>query len=141
MLVGAMSVSILLQGCASREQPFHFGKDKCDHCRMTIFEPGFVAEIVLKTGKAYKFDDVACLLNFLKTNPLKEPDRTQIRVANFADPEGNFLDARAAFFVKSETYKSPMAGNMAAFADGKAANAKLPPGAAILKWDELFSQK
>lgn len=130
-------VAFFVERCTSHVQPIKFGKDKCDFCNSIIIEPAFAAEIVLKWNKTYKFDDLSCMLGHLEKEPLKDPDQTRIRVANYADPTGNWLDVREAVFVKSDTYKSPKGGNTAAFVNGAAANAKLPTGAMIYKWEEL----
>lgn len=141
MMAAGLFGLLLWPGCASHEQPIKYGKDECAHCKMTIVEPRFAAEIVLKTGKTFKYDDLSCLLNHLKTDEIKHPEKAQIRVANHAKPDDIWLDAREAVYVKDDSFKSPMAGNMAAFPDGKAADAARPPGAMIFKWDDLFSEK
>jgi len=112
----AMFFSFLLLSCGSEPEPIHYGKDSCDHCRMTIMDPKFGAEIVTNKGKVYKFDDVNCLVRFMADGKVAEADVNQILVADFAKPE-TLMPVEAAFFVKSEEIRSPMASRVAAFSD------------------------
>ncbi len=42
-----------------------FPEDICSHCRMAISDQRFAAEIIDTEGGASKFDDIACMLNFM----------------------------------------------------------------------------
>ena len=55
-----------LQACSGGPQPIQFGTDNCDNCKMTLVDRHYGCEIVTKKGKAYKFDDLNCMMAFLK---------------------------------------------------------------------------
>lgn len=112
----AVLFSFLLLSCGSEPEPIHYGKDSCDHCRMTIMDPKFGAEIVTNKGKVFKFDDVNCMVRFMAGGKMAEADVSHLLVADFAKPE-TLMPVDAAFFVQSEEVRSPMASRMAAFSD------------------------
>ena len=109
--------------------------DNCDYCKMTISDAKFVAEIITKKGRIYKFDDIDCMRNYNKENP--NPDGVKLFVADFEQPEA-FLNVAEASFVKGDTIASPMGGNTVAFSDAKKAetfSANLP--VQILNWSDI----
>src|SRR6266540_3325651 len=42
--------------------------DMCSFCRMAVSEPRYAAEIVDREENVYKFDDIGCMVRFLKTH-------------------------------------------------------------------------
>ena len=123
--------------CTSKPEPIQYGKDMCSHCRMTIMDPKFGAEVITNKGKIYKFDDARCIIGFLRAGTIQEKDAGQI-VFNDYNNNQQFIDAATAFFVVSPKLKSPMNGNAAAFANREQASAKLSEtGGQLLTWDNL----
>jgi copper chaperone NosL len=108
-------------GCKRKFEPINYGHEACVHCRMTIMDKRFAAEIITSKGKAIKFDDFGCLLKYVKDEHFNDPDAL-IFVADFNHPDGAFLDARHGVFVYDESFKSPMNGNLAATASEMEAN-------------------
>jgi copper chaperone NosL len=107
---------------------------------MTIVDPKFGGEIMTKKGKAYKFDDAACMIHFLSSGTLKEDDISQKLFVNF-QKRNDFIDANNAFFLMSPELKSPMGGNVAAFASQQEAEKiKLAEPASTLKWKDVLSK-
>jgi copper chaperone NosL len=105
--------SILFISCNNNEaQPIKLNTDKCDFCAMTISNGRLGAEIITKKGRAYKFDDINCFKAYIRGN-------VKVTIASFfvSDyTQSNVLiDATKAFYVTSESIKSPMGGNTAAF--------------------------
>jgi len=100
----------------SQPEPILLGKDHCDYCKMTVSDPRFGAEIITRKGKVFKFDDIHCILSFLKE---KGFDRSQVQQTYFRDFSGDhsFIASDKALFLKSEYLKSPMEGNIAAFSN------------------------
>ncbi|MBS1688565.1 MAG: nitrous oxide reductase accessory protein NosL, partial [Bacteroidetes bacterium] len=97
----------------------------------------FAAEILTSKGKAYKFDDMGCLLKYMSENNLPNSD-AKIFVANYSNPTASFLDANTAIYIHSEALKTPMNGDYAAFSDEK--NAVIPGDnshGGLLKWQDL----
>ena len=65
---------IFLFSCSKDSEPINYGTDQCDHCRMTIMDKKFGAEILTKKGKAVKFDALECMINYLLENNINESD-------------------------------------------------------------------
>ncbi len=103
-----------LLSCSVEPEPLHYGKDSCHHCKMTLMDNKFGAELVSTKGKIFKFDDSNCLISFIHTGELSEQDIAHCMITDFASP-GVLIDARSAFYIRSEQIKSPMAGRVAAF--------------------------
>ena len=129
---------LTLSSCTTEPQPFAYGKDVCDDCRMTIMDPKFGGEIITKKGKIYKFDDAHCLAHYLKAGNIKKTDIAQTVFIDYENNK-NFLDAKSLFFVVSPKLKSPMSGNAAAFADKQSADRKAQETDGEIKdWDTLL---
>lgn len=96
----------------SGPDPILLHKDICTHCKMNISNGHFAAEMISKKGRIYKFDDMYCLLEFRKSNADITPARFYVH--NFPS-DNELISAEQAFYVKSASLKSPMAGNIAAF--------------------------
>lgn len=100
--------------CSQNPEPIQFGKDSCHHCKMTLMDPKFGAEIVTAKGKVHKFDDINCMVNFINEKGFKNQDLAHIMVIDLGKP-GDLIAAQTAFFVKSDNLNTPMGGGLAAF--------------------------
>ncbi len=107
---------LFLSSCKTEPKPINMGKDSCDFCKMTISDNRFGAEIVTKKGKAYKFDDTHCLLSFLHSKMIEQKEIADVYFIDFSN-EHAFVKADQAFILHSELFRSPMNGNIAAFAN------------------------
>lgn len=105
-----------LISCNSGPQPIRLGQDACTFCKMSIADNRFGAEIITKKGKVYKFDDMHCILGFMKANTINNSDIKETYLVNFDEPH-NFILAQKAFLLKGNELHSPMGGNVAAFTD------------------------
>ena len=103
-----------LSACKQEFEPVNYGHDICVHCKMTILDKRFAAEIVTTKGKVYKFDDIGCLLKYTSEQDARDSDGI-IFVADYANPDNHFINARQAIYLHSEIFKTPMNGNYAAF--------------------------
>lgn len=103
-----------LSSCSTGPQPIAFGKDQCHSCKMNISDQRFGAEIVNKKGKAFKFDDSHCIVEFIRSKAIEEKDIAQVYLVDFAG-NGALIDANTALLYESEGLRSPMGGNVAAF--------------------------
>ncbi len=113
VLLAGMALS--LSSCSSEPVPIKMG-DACDYCRMNIADPHFGAEALNKKGKAWKFDDADCLLNFLKEGTsLKEADLKEVYFMRF-DGNHELIAGKDALLLQSDAIQGPMGGNLAAFA-------------------------
>jgi copper chaperone NosL len=133
----AVMFVLFFTSCNTKPQPFVYGKDICDDCKMTIMDPKFGGEVITKKGKVYKFDDAHCLVNFIKQGNIKEADIAQTVFIDYEN-EKNFLDAKTSCFIVSNRLKSPMNSNAAAFSTEKIAAGKASATSGTMKtWKEL----
>ncbi|MDE3237195.1 MAG: nitrous oxide reductase accessory protein NosL [Bacteroidota bacterium] len=107
-------LTMFLQSCTLKPEAIKVGSDNCSFCKMTISDNRFGAEILTKKGKLFKFDDMHCILSFLHSNTIEQKDIQDIYVTNFSGNH-SLVKAPTAFFAKSDDFKSPMNGNIAAF--------------------------
>lgn len=142
----AVAISVFLvfgfMSCNSGPQPIKLGADACSFCKMSIADNRFGAEIVTKKGKVYKFDDMHCVLGFMKANTINNNDIKETWLVNFDEPH-NFISAQKAFLLKSSELHSPMGGNVACFTDEnkmKEAMQNIKGDKAITRWDELVKE-
>lgn len=111
--------------------------DACASCRMAISQPQYAAQAVDKDGNAYKFDDIGCLLRYLRDHAL--PHR-RLYVMDYVNRQ--WLEAESAVFVKSEAIMSPMNGGLAAFRDQSAAQQFLRNGSGqMISFAELIGRE
>jgi len=128
---------IVLSSCSSKEpQPLKLNVDGCDFCRMKISDGRFGAELVTAKGRIYKFDDLKCMIDFADQH---QGDIKSYYVGNFTG-SNELTDATAAWYIRSEDFKSPMGGNTSAFKEkADAENEAATGGRTILQWSEITS--
>ena len=105
----AMLLSLFILSCSIGPKPINYGADACDFCRMTIVDKQHAAQLVTKTGKAFKYDAIECML--------KEWEHPEVRhylVADYANP-GVLTDASDAAYLISQEIPSPMGEFLTAF--------------------------
>lgn len=105
----------LLLACNAGPEPIRYGKDECHHCKMTLTDKRFGAELITAKGKVFKFDDLNCLVGFIKEGTVAPEDIAQTVSTDFNKP-GAFVDLQKGFFLKNEMIKSPMRADIACFA-------------------------
>jgi copper chaperone NosL len=133
--MGMLLLFITLTACNNTEaQQIKLHKDRCSHCEMSVSDGRFGAELITEKGRAYKFDDLFCMLNYIKE---KNVEFKSYYVHDYSK-KNVLIDARTAFFVKSDSLNSPMRGNIAAFADKKSAQAFADKSDShVIKWSDL----
>jgi len=126
-----------LQGCSSGPQPIQYGQDNCGYCKMTFTDRRFGGEISTKKGKVFKFDDIHCLLESLKSGVPAPQDIGSIYLIDFE--KGGWINAEDAMLLQSAAFHSPMSGNIAAFASEEALHRSRQQNNGELKtWKELY---
>ncbi len=132
-------LALLLTGCGSAEiKPVDIAaEDVCAHCKMAISEKQFAAEFINQAGDAIKFDDLGCMLEYLKEKP-----ETKIATYFFVDYEKkNWLKESTARFVKAEQISTPMGGGIIAFDDSpRAEAAAVKYQSKVLNFSELLKR-
>jgi copper chaperone NosL len=108
-----LAAAVFLSSCNASTQPIVLGKDNCSYCKMPFGDARFGAEAISSTGKVYKFDDAHCLRSFISENS-KPTNNWKIYFVDFGGKH-DFIDAQKAFYLKSESFRTPMNGNIAAF--------------------------
>jgi len=132
-----LALSLVFISCKSDPEPINFGTDECVHCKMTIVDKKFGAEIVSKKGKIFKFDAAECMINFVNKGKLNENEVEQYLVIDFTYPE-ILINAENAIYLISENLPSPMGANLSAYPDKSSAEAaKNNNGGNNYDWNEL----
>jgi copper chaperone NosL len=127
----ALLALLALAGCRPAPQPLRYGEDACAHCRMTVSDPRFGAELVATTGKTYPFDAVECLAAFVQAHP--EIEVHSLWVTPSDAPE-TLIPVEDAFFAHSPAVRSPMGAGLAAFSTAAARDAVLAGEGEALDW-------
>ncbi len=128
----------VLAGCSTGPEPIEYGVVKCDHCQMLIMDAKFGSELVTTRGKAYKFDAVECLAEYLLTGPIKAENIHSLWVSNFEPPHG-FMNAKTAFYLKSEKIKSPMGLGLSAYSsEARADEFRRQYGGEVLTYEHML---
>lgn len=132
-------ILIIFLGCRDADiRPVDIAADDmCSHCKMAISEKEFAAEFINQEGTAVKFDDIGCMLAYLKAK-----SDTKIAAYYFVDYETKkWVKSSEASFVKSAEIAAPMGGGLIAFHDQtKAAAAATKYKGKTLKFEELTKQ-
>jgi copper chaperone NosL len=116
----------------------HYNVDGCDHCRMTIADPRFAAQLVTRTGKVYRFDDPRCLANFVAADRVPPADVHSVWLNDYGTPD-RLVRADEAVFVASDQIRAPMNGGAAAFATRSDAEVlKSTAGGHFESWQEFL---
>jgi copper chaperone NosL len=133
-----LSSAFFLVSCSTEPEPLKLGKDVCHLCKMGIADARFGGEVITKKGKVFKFDDIGCMIRFIKSGEVEQKDISQTVVVNY-EKQNDFLKTDKAVFLVGEAIKSPMNFNVAAFTNAEAANKAIQSGK-ILTWNELYQK-
>jgi copper chaperone NosL len=133
----SLITAFTLISCGSKEPvPIKLNADACEFCKMTISNGKFGAELITKKGRNYKFDDVACMVQFAKSSTIVPCESFYV---NDYLKDNSLIPAETAFFIKGEKINSPMRGNLAAFGS---ANEQAEFGkkleAQTMTWSEVY---
>jgi copper chaperone NosL len=105
---------------------------------MSVSDPRFGCELVTTKGRAFHFDDAQCMIDHVKKGNVATED-----VANYYLPDylndNKLMPAEGLYLLKSESLKSPMRGDVAAFAnETDLEEARKVHGGEILTWSDLW---
>jgi len=126
-----------LNGCSSGPEKIVAGKDHCSFCKMSISDTRFACEIKTKKGKAYKFDDVHCLLGYIKAGTISKKDIGETYFSDYIMPDRLFRSNEISLY-QGDCFKGPMNGNTVAFSNPDSMK-KHSNGCNIktVNWDQL----
>lgn len=131
----------LFSSCGAGPKPIRLGRESCHFCKMTISDAHFGGEIITRKGKIFYFDDSHCLVAFLQSNSMEATQIQDIYLMDYSRPN-ELLPASKSFLLESESLRSPMGGNVAAFSEEdsmKKYAAKFP--GTIITWPDLLNKK
>lgn len=104
-----------LFSCGQTEVRIDFGKAECAHCRMNVVDKQFGAALTTLKGRQYVFDDISCMVKHVQAGTIAEGQVAGWYVCDHSAP-GTLIDATAAFYLHGPSFRSPMRGDVAAFA-------------------------
>ncbi|MBS1553255.1 MAG: nitrous oxide reductase accessory protein NosL [Bacteroidetes bacterium] len=131
------SILLFFFSCSSESEPINYGTDQCDHCRMTIMDKKFGAEIITKKGKAVKFDALECMINYQLENKINESDVDKYYCVDYSEP-AKLKDAKEMTYLVSPKIKSPMGENISAYSGKNTAEKSLNDfGGEIFNWEGI----
>jgi copper chaperone NosL len=133
----AALMMMVMSSCAAQPEPLKMGVDACDFCKMTLTDPRFGAELITKKGRISRFDDMHCLRGYMAMGNFSTADLKSIWLVDYAN-SAQFIPAEKAILLKSEKFRSPMAGNIAAFSTKEKMEAvKADYPGEILSWKDI----
>jgi copper chaperone NosL len=134
------TIALTLTSCTVEPEPIRYGEDACHHCKMTLVDKKFGAELVTRKGKIYKFDDVNCMVSFYNLGEVEINEFSHKLVVDFTKPT-KLIEADKAFYLKSPKIQSPMISQVAAFENEQdMKSAKVELSGIYLVWGELVTQ-
>ena len=105
---------ISMSSCNAGPEKIRTGVDNCYFCKMTVSDVHFGAELITKKGKVYKFDDVHCILAYLKTKEVQPNEVKDIWLTDYCS-DHRLINVNSSLLLKSNDFRSPMDGHIAAF--------------------------
>ena len=104
----------LITGCKGRNEeqlPVDFVWDRvaCEECKMALSDPHYSAQVIDPNGKAYYFDDIGCVILWLRRQPWKDEARTWVNDVKTKE----WIDAEKANWTYGDP-KTPMGYGFAA---------------------------
>ena len=135
-----LTLAFIILGCMREPRSLTFQKHSCDQCKMLLMDNRYGALIETSKGKVYRFDDINCMINFMHEN-FAEGDQLPFKqVIDFTNP-GILVSAEEAFYLKSDSLKTPMNSHVAAFHTKKDLDRfKKEYKGIYLVWGELITQ-
>lgn len=132
-----LTLFFVFGSCSGQEvQPIALHNDACHYCKMSISDGRFGSEIITEKGRAYKFDDIRCTMDF-KNSP-EGKDSKSFYVGDFTKTN-SLIAASTAWYVKSDELRSPMNGNIAAFPTKEIASQYAEKyNTVALSWEDLL---
>jgi copper chaperone NosL len=116
-VAAAAGMLALMAGCDSgTPQPavLDTRNDACAHCRMTVSDARFAAQIVAPGEEARFFDDIGCLRAFLQAKPALATEAVAF-VASYKTKA--WVRAADGLFLQHDGLETPMGSHIVAFED------------------------
>jgi copper chaperone NosL len=105
---------IFFSSCSTDPQSINYGKDACDYCKMNIVDERFSAQCVSTKGKSFQFDDIHCLVSFMKNGGIWRNEVAGVYFSDFNE-KNKWIGSDSALLLQSDSLRSPMGWNTTAF--------------------------
>ena len=130
-------LTLFFISCNTQPEPLVAGKDVCTYCKMPVAEIKFGGEIITAKGKIYKFDDLGCMINFIKSGMDSKEKVKDLLAVNYSNNQ-ELLNVNEAAFLISSNFHTPMNSGAVCFRSKKEAE-KMEKDfhGNILSWKEL----
>lgn len=131
------SIASFFMACKPTAEPLSLGQDTCAHCKMSIVDEQFAAELVTKKAKVFKFDAIECMLAFMKEQT--ETDFALYLVRDFESPK-EWRNAILSSYLISKEIPSPMGGYLSAWQhEQNALKMQTSKGGEVYSWAEIVT--
>ena len=102
---------IACKGGNKEQLPVDFVWDRvaCEECKMALSDPHYSAQVIDPNGKAYYFDDIGCVVLWLRRQPWKDKARTWVNDVKTTE----WIEAEKANWIYGDP-KTPMGYGFAA---------------------------
>jgi copper chaperone NosL len=111
--LGIMTL-LFFTSCSTEPQKINYGKDACDFCKMNIVDARFSTQCMSTKGKSYHFDDIHCMVSFMKNGGIWRNEIAGVYFSDFNEKE-KWIKSEQAFLLQSDSLRSPMGWNTTAF--------------------------
>ena len=137
LIIGGL-FSIFLISCSVEPKPIVYNEDQCASCKMLISDQRFVAELVTKKGRVYKYDAIECMAQTVAEKGTDE--YAYLMVTDYHHP-GELINAEEAKYLISEDRPSPMGAFLSAYStETKIENLKNELSEPALNWSQMIKK-
>ena len=135
-----LTLALVLAACGEPGPvPIAWGERECDYCHMTTVQPEYAAQLVLRTGKAFIFDDPGCLAAFVREGTADSAAVHSLWVNDFLAPNAPPLRVEEAVFLRSDRLRTPMNHGFAALHPGPSADSLAAAlGGTLVRWADVM---
>lgn len=135
-VIGAFAGILACSRAAPQPAAVDTRNDSCAHCRMSVSDARFAAQIVAPGEEPRFFDDIGCMRTFLETHAAP-PDATAY-VADHRTTQ--WIVAARALYVRNDRVTTPMGSHLLAFADPSSRNADPDGGGTLMAATDVFGR-
>lgn len=134
-----LTLALFLAACGEPgPAPIAYGERECDYCHMVVVQPGYGAQLVMRTGKILVFDDPGCLASFVREGTIQPTDIHSLWVNDFGAPDAPPLRVEDAIFLRSGSLRTPMNHGLAALRPGPGADSlRTVLGGTLVAWGDV----
>lgn len=129
---------LITVACSTRPEPLKVGKDVCSFCKMPVADTKFGAELITSKGRIYKYDDVICMINWLRKDDNNKIIVSRKLIAIYNN-NGELIDVENAVMVMNDKIRSPMNSGIAGFKTSDEALKTIPFAEQTLSWEQILS--